>query len=92
MLRPRGLRIRREIASTEFAPSNTSVTFESFLSYYNKTELNVSAFDPKILNYTAGKINVTGTTFILSGLPHFSEYHIMVGFNISFRYKEIFGN
>uniref|UniRef100_A0A914L3L8 Fibronectin type-III domain-containing protein n=1 Tax=Meloidogyne incognita TaxID=6306 RepID=A0A914L3L8_MELIC len=52
------------------------------IKYYNSTELNVSSgnmvFEGINLNYTHGKMNVTGTTFILSGLPHYSEYHITV--------------
>ncbi|KAL3114369.1 hypothetical protein niasHT_013659 [Heterodera trifolii] len=47
-------------------------------SYYNRTELNVTEFDPRLMNFTMGKINVTGTSFMLAGLPHFSEYHITV--------------
>uniref|UniRef100_A0A914GXM6 receptor protein-tyrosine kinase n=1 Tax=Globodera rostochiensis TaxID=31243 RepID=A0A914GXM6_GLORO len=72
---PHVVRIRRAIGFNE---TQRTVSTGPFLSYYNKTELNVTAFNSNILNYTMGKVNVTGTTFVLSGLPHFSEYHITV--------------
>ncbi|KAF7639540.1 hypothetical protein Mgra_00000869 [Meloidogyne graminicola] len=63
-------RIRRHLNST------------SSSKYYNSIELNVLnkniIFEGINLNYTFGKMNITGTTFILSGLPHYSEYHITV--------------
>ncbi|KAI1731772.1 receptor L domain-containing protein [Ditylenchus destructor] len=48
--------------------------------YHNLEELNVSS-DGSLdasFNITFGKINITGTNLVLTGLPHYSEYHIAI--------------
>jgi len=76
------VRFRREIAAANNMPMKRKFTSTPAKEYYNSTDLNVSTknltFEGVNLNQTQGKVNVTGTELILSGLPHYSEYHITV--------------